>query len=921
MEFRLLGPLEVLDDDGVPIPLGGRRPRALLAMLLLRPNETVSTDRLIDGIWGESTPASGQGALQVHVHALRRAIGADRILTRSPGYLVRVGVEELDVERFERLAASSDPDELRAALALWRGPALADVAYEPFAQAEAARLDESRLAALEARIAADLEHGRHSALVAEVDGLAAAHPHRERLQAHRILALYRCGRQADALAAYREARDALDELGLEPSPELRSLERRILEHDPALLPGRRAVAIPAAEPLPELIGRDLELVAVGALLDRTDVRIVTLTGPGGTGKTALARAAAHSHGAHVFVDLAPLTDPSLVLATIAAACDVDEDPNQTVLDALVKAFESTPPLLLLDNLEHLAPAFPDVARLLTAAPALRILATSRVPLRIGPEHEYRVSPLAVPALDVSAVDELARIAAVQLYLDRARAAIPDFELLDENAQAVSRVCRALDGLPLAIELAAARIRVLGPEGTAKRLGESLALLTRHAPDLPERQRSLRATIDWSYDLLDPPEQAAFRTLSIFPAGATFEALEATSDEADELPDSLERLLDAGLVRSRATPSGEPRFSMLETIRAYAATLLDESSETTLRDRQLAYHLRVVRGAHAARRTDPPAYARLVTEEDRDNFRAALAYAASAGRGDELLELAASLAEFWRTSGALDEGRHWLEESLALAPEGDPRLRGRVLFGLALLGYVRGQPEAAYETVGRAIELLEAHGQREELGRAIWLRGAAAHGTSDYAVAVESYELAIALLREAGYEATAGRVVGSLAEARRQVGDLDGAVVAARESVTIAEHAGDEEAQAYALAHAGYYDLLRGDRAAAAREIVAALEVASRGGGRWATAIALLYAAPVALAYDRSADAAVLLGAAHTAFDAVGEDRWSRERNSWEPTLAALRGPLDAELEELLDRGRGLAADEAVGLAVRAASAP
>src|SRR5262245_17941839 len=209
MEFRLLGALEVLGDDGAPVQLGGKRPRALLALLLLHVNEPVSTDRLIDGIWGESPPASAQGALQVHVHALRKALGPDRILTRSPGYLVRVEPGELDCDRFEQLVAAGQPHD---ALELWRGPALADVAYEPFAQADAERLEESRLAALEARIDADLAAGRHASLAGELDALAASHPHRERLRGQLILALYRSGRQADALAAYRDARSALDEL-------------------------------------------------------------------------------------------------------------------------------------------------------------------------------------------------------------------------------------------------------------------------------------------------------------------------------------------------------------------------------------------------------------------------------------------------------------------------------------------------------------------------------------------------------------------------------------------------------------------------------------------------------------------------------------------------------------------------------------
>ena len=244
MEFRLLGPLEVLGDDGAPVPLGGRRPRAVLAQLLLPPNAVVSTDRLIDGVWGESPPATAASALHVHVHALRQALGAERIETRPPGYLLRVGPDEVDVERFQALVARGDAAALAEALSLWRGPALADLADEAFARADAARLDDARLAALEARIDADLEAGRHDALTGELEGLAAANPHRERFHAQRMLALYRSGRQADALAAYRDARSVLDELGLEPSVDLRSLEQRILRQDESL----DVPVTPAAEP-------------------------------------------------------------------------------------------------------------------------------------------------------------------------------------------------------------------------------------------------------------------------------------------------------------------------------------------------------------------------------------------------------------------------------------------------------------------------------------------------------------------------------------------------------------------------------------------------------------------------------------------------------------------------------------------------
>ena len=533
MEFRLLGPLEVVREDGAAVALGGRRPRALLARLLLSPNEVVPADRLVDAVWGEQPPATATSALHVHVHALRSALGADRIETRPPGYRLRVEPDELDVERFHALVARGDAAALAEALSLWRGPALADLADEAFARADAARLDDARLAALEARIDADLEAGRHDVLTGELEGLAGTHPHRERFHAQRMIALYRAGRQADALAAYQDARSALDELGLEPSGDLRALEQRILRQDASLdVPVTRAAPAlrrPRPGPASTLIGRELELAAVSALLDRPDTRLVTLTGPGGTGKTRLALelVQARAGGGHaVFVDLSSVSDAALVLPTIAHVLGADEAPGEDPAETAAAALGEPPPLLVLDNFEQVLDAAADVGRLLDRVAGSKALVTSRAPLRITAEREYRVPPLPVPELGADSLTDVESSAAARLYVERARRSLPDFDVTEANAAAVARICRALDGLPLALELAAARVRSLGADGTAARLGDRLGLLSRGARDLPERQRSLRAAIDWSVQLLDEQARSVLAALGAFSGGATLDAIEA-----------------------------------------------------------------------------------------------------------------------------------------------------------------------------------------------------------------------------------------------------------------------------------------------------------------------------------------------------------------------------------------------------------
>jgi predicted ATPase/DNA-binding SARP family transcriptional activator len=912
VEFRLLGPLEVIGDDGLPVALGGLRPRALLAQLLLQPNQPVSNDRLIDGIWGESPPASAQNALQVHVHALRSALGADRIVTRPPGYLVRVELDELDVDRFERLAAAR-ADDLRAALALWRGPALADLAYEPFAQAAAARLDESRLAVLEARIDLDLAAGRHATLVGELDALVASHPHRERLQSQRIVALYRSGRQADALGAYRAARDALDELGLEPSPELRALERRILEHDPSLAATPTSSGQTPAGPGADLIGRDLELAAVTGLLRREDTRLVTLTGPGGTGKTSLALAASASLGGAPFVDLAPVADASLVIPTIAARLGIDEEQGTEPIATVAGALEGRGRVFaVVDNLEHLPGSFADIAALLDAAPQLQLLATSRGPLHIALEHEYRVPPLGVPDASAADRDSVSAAAAVRLYVERAREVVPEFDVTEANAEAIAGITRALDGLPLAIELAAARMRVLGVEGTRRRLGEALALLTRTAPDLPERQRSIRATVAWSVELLDPDARHVLAALSVFPAGATLEALEAVVDQGSDVAAALEALLDASLASSSLAVS-EPRFTMLETIRAYASTELarDERGDE-LRRRQLEWAITL-----ASDDGEPRYWTRGTDWLDRvepelPNVRAALEVARAHGDATSELRLASSMRHYWRVRGHGIEGRRRLEEALTRIPEVAPQLGARVQHEAAVMRLVAGDWDGARALWLSALETYEELGIDIEVGRVHAELGALANATGDPEAAIGFCEAAARMLE--GEEFIHLIVLGNLAEAYERSGDLDRARTTAQSVLEAQRANGDRDGVAYMSLALASIAVADGDLAESHRRLIECLTVAAEVGFVELTAYALGLAAELATALDELEVAAMLIGASRERFGQLGVTPHVPEAERQARVAASLEELLPGA-DDAMTRGRALRHDEAVALAL------
>jgi predicted ATPase/DNA-binding SARP family transcriptional activator len=747
MRFGILGPLEVADERGRELELGGRRQRSVLAILLLHANEVVSRDRLIEELWSGRPPASAATSLHAHISRLRRALGDDqRIVTVLGGYLIRVADGELDRDRFEHLveeggAAISAGDwelasgTLREALSLWRGAALSDFEYESFAQAEVARLQELRVGSIEQRIEAELALGRETQTVGDLERLVREHPYRERLHGQLMLALYRTGRQTDALATYQAARRTLvEELGIEPSIELRELEQRILRHDSSLsTPGAEAPP-PAAGHLPvpatPFLGRVRELAEVIELLRGADRRLVTLTGAGGSGKTRLALRAAQAcaeayPGGAWFVRFADVTDPRLIAPGICQAIGVAEQPELTPAQRLEECLRDRQLLLVLDNLEQLTPGTGVLGQLLAGCPGVRMLATSREPLHLAGEQQYEV-----PVLDLGD--------AIELFTARAKAVAPSVIIERET---VGAVCEQLDRLPLAIELAAARTKVLSPAQILARLEGHLPVLATGPRDAPRRQRTLTATIDWSYELLTDEEQRLFARLSVFAGGFTLDSAEAVCDAR---LDTLGALVDRSLLRS-----GGGRYWMLQTLREYALDKLARSGEEDdLRRRHAQWFVEVLASHGLDKTTDvDTGRLRMLLEEERENFRAALEWGDQAGKLETVARLAASLTRLWTEEGRLSEADRWLRVARARSAEYPLTLQAQLLAAACELAAVQGARQEWADLCEQALAVYRELRDAGGIIRSMDLRAQAAYELGDLPGARVMMERALELARE------------------------------------------------------------------------------------------------------------------------------------------------------------------------------
>ncbi|MFB7084257.1 BTAD domain-containing putative transcriptional regulator [Streptomyces sp. NPDC056296] len=716
MRFGVLGPLEVRTVTGRPVRVPEVKVRMLLATLLAHHGQVVPTARLIEALWGGAPPANPMASLQAKVSQLRRALedaeegSRDLVVHRPPGYTLRAEKDALDVQRFRALVAHSrtlaEPraraDVLADALALWRGPAFTDFtdfADEPFVRAAIDQLEEERLTAVEEHSEARLELGEHSLLVGELSALTTAHPLRERLRMAHMRALYQVGRSSEALESYTDLRRHLrEELGLVPGQAIDALQQAILRQDPPLLEPSRPVAAQRS------VGRSCGNLpdTPGALLGRDDAllqgtrrvtahRLVTITGPGGVGKTRLALATAQGLSGE-FPDGAWLVEcgglgapgPATerwhlaqhVLETLgvreaAGHSDVPSADGSRAQRQLVDFAAARRMLLVLDNCEHvLDDAAELVRRLLEQAPGVKVLATSREPLRLAGEAVLPLPPLRLPESADPA--ELEESSAVQLFVERARSADPSFVLDAETAPAVAAMCHRLDGIPLALELAATRVRALGVHELLDRLDDRFRVLNSGYRGAPRRQQTLHATIEWSWSLLSPQEQVVLRRLSVHSGGCTLAAAEEVCGggevAADEVMDILARLVDRSLVTRSDSPAG-PRYRMLESVCAYVKSRLAESGEAAEVARRHAVHY-----TELAERARPHLHGpeqhiwlRRLSAESA-NFRRAVEEAVTEGAADLALRLVDSLVWFWLLMGRLTEARGALSCALAVAPE-------------------------------------------------------------------------------------------------------------------------------------------------------------------------------------------------------------------------------------------------------------
>ncbi|WP_344178232.1 ATP-binding protein [Kribbella lupini] len=953
MRIAVLGPLAMWAADGSPLDVRGVRLRGLLARLALGAGKPVGVDTLVDGLWGSEAPSAN--ALQSLVSRLRAGLPATEssisVQSGPAGYTLTIGPDCVDAVQFEELARrgrqllATDPAQAHALLSqadrLWRGEALADLRDLPFAQVEADRLTELRLGTAEDLAEAGIATGHARDVVADLERLTLAHPLRERPHELLIRALAADGRQAEALAAYERVRTTLaDELGADPGSRLRDVHVAVLrgdEIDPPAASAGVQVAGPVPKPksnlrtpLTSFVGRAEDVAELSRQLN-DGTRLVTMVGPGGAGKTRLATETGRtlvnqSSDGIYFVELAPLADAADVAPTLLSALGASEyvDSIQTTLtpkrlpttraatDRLVDVIADRRVLLVLDNCEHLIQEVAGlVDSLLAECPRLRVLTTSREPLGIPGEHLHQVGPLELPPVDATDDD----YPAIRLFVDRARAVRPDFAVVDANRQAIAEICRRLDGMPLAIELAAARLRALTPLQIVDRLNDRFRLLTSGSRTALPRHQTLRAVVEWSWELLEPDEQAVARRLSRFSGGATLEAAEQVCSGPGLPPeavlDVLASLVDKSLVEA-AAEERSVRYRMLETVKAYGAEQLAAAGEVDqIRQAHAAYFGDLLRKAEPKLRTGDQLRWMARMDADNENLLDALRTAIDSGRANESLKLVAVLGQYWNMRGRPSEAVSWFESALAVPGPTEPLVRALtvMLYSIGTLSNGADPSDGVTKAMRGLAEVRLLSRRHEEVRRSAvgWFtNGVWAAIRRDKATAFRQLEEAresddawtrnMARMMTAMFRENEGDVEQMAADLQaaldgfRAIGDRWGTSLALRGKASYAATHGDHQAAVDALTEAmrligelgtteGLPQLLGqvavsraelGDLDAAWADVHEARKLAGETGGRGGQGIALMGMAALSRMSGRLDEALELAEQAHATLDPQAE---------------------------------------------------
>jgi predicted ATPase/DNA-binding SARP family transcriptional activator len=921
LRIQLLDEFRLLMDGRLPISLNKPRQQALLAYLLLHRHAPQPRQQVAFCFWPDSTEGQAYTNLRKLYFQLRQALPqADCFLVADSQTIgwdatapYTLDVAELD-EALDHLEASETPDLalVEQVMKLYRGELLPNC-FDDWILPLRRSLHERVVNTLEKAIDGLEVQQEYEAGLRCAEHLLRLDPLHE-LTYRRLIRLRALkGDRAGALRVYHECVNVLQrELAVEPSAETQHAYKQVLKQEVSA-PAQATEPTPAALPkgphsnlpadLTPFIGREQEVAAVRALLQRAEVRLVTLTGPGGTGKTRLGLTVAAKlldefNDGVFFVSLGRITDPTLVVSTISQVLGLHEAGDRPLMETLHDYLRDKQLLLVLDNFEQLLSAASLVTAILTAARALKVIVTSRAPLRVQGEREYAVPPLAVPdPQQRSNVNALAQYEAVRLFIQRAQDVKTDFVVTGENAQTVAEICARLDGLPLAIELAAARSKLLTPQALLQRLSSRLQLLTSGARDLPARQQTLRNSIDWSYRLLEPAEQILLSRLVVFVGGCTLEAAESVCNANGDLDgavfERIASLLDKNLLRREDGPEGEPRFGMLETIREYALERLEESGEgETLRRQHAAYFV-----AHTRALTPDTHHVDYKSRLERlawehDNVRAALQWSIDHREAEMCVRFAETLWGFWFVRGFITEGRRWLEAILEVCQVLPPAMREPALVGAGELARAQGDYPSAQLLHQECLAIHQELGNKRGIARSFHDLAQVAMAQGDLQQALELSEESVRLRRELGAKAGINHALNALGEVLRFLGEYPRARQVHEECLAMARELGNLEAIYIALCSLGHIARRQQEYTQAVLWLQEGLILASDVGDRQNTAYLLEELAGVALGQG-AADRAVRLWAATASErEAINCPLMPHERAAYELDYANARDQLD-----------------------------